>query len=199
MLRSATATTISDATICAASQAPRKVAAAVGASIGRGAADGRNPPDNEALPRAESTTVRPYLASGSDGHQAVVTVRRNPVSSDSNESVMTEASILEAPARWYRQALGMASTEVVRVGISFGAQMVEPDLRPSVVVAQRHLRTFRASRARAQPSERPRPIRPVHGRNGRAPTPPEGGYTVRCEHDASTTWHRLTTRLALSR
>jgi hypothetical protein len=67
------------------------------------------------------------------------------------------------------------------------------------VIGQGHLRALRAPRARAQPSERPQ-LRRVHAATVERRSRPgvETRADTRVQHDASTTWHRPGTRLALS-
>ena len=192
-MRSAIATTISDATICAASQAPRKVAAAVRASMGRGAADGRNPPGNEALPRAESTTVRPYLPSGSDGHRSV---RRR--SGRDDRSVDPRGSSPTAPTSARRGARrGRTRGDLVR---GSGGRATPANARSDSSTSPPHVPSIpcASTAVRTPPTDSSRTWRQRYGGGGaRGWIHETSRRRTGGELDVSTTWHRLRTRLAL--
>ena len=67
------------------------------------------------------------------------------------------AAVGEAPAEGYRQRRGVAPAEVVGVWITFDEELVEPDLRAPVVVAQGH------DGALGAPGPRALTERPWHG------------------------------------
>ena len=67
------------------------------------------------------------------------------------------AAVGEVPAERDGQAGGVAAAEVVGVRVALGAELLEPDLGPGVLVGQGDHGTLGAHRPRALP------IRPGHG------------------------------------
>jgi hypothetical protein len=67
-------------------------------------------------------------------------------SSDSDEGVLPEATVVEIPTAGDRETLGVSRTQVVCVGVAFARQIIEPDLRAAVVVGQRDRSAFGTSR-----------------------------------------------------
>jgi len=73
--------------------------------------------------------------------------------SDGDEGVVPVPPVVEMPAVGHRQTRRVTQAHVVAVRIPLGGEVVEPHLRPPVVVGERHFGTFGTARARTLPSD----------------------------------------------